>query len=413
MRAVVFAVVVLHAAAASAQIAIGEEAVSDPLQIHASSLSLAAPAVAIAQDNTGVAVAWSMARSSDFVERVYVARLDAAGHALAPVREMPLSAPGHAVYPSLAAAPGGDGFLLAWLEIDPPRMPLARSVFTRLDAALTPSAPSVLSAAVQPTAPPLVRTKGDTAWIAAGTFLWTLSKDGRLSGPLGGFEASDMTIATDLPQIVGGRSVKSNSFTCKGDSGCIVGHTPPFAFCRADCQVFSFSFSLDFASLLTMSVSTSFNFATDARPAMASNGRDVLVAWFHGAQAGGGDVVAVRAGVGDLLHFGDLTSQPAVLAQFPADIGETRPAIAADGQHYVVVWRSRTAPGNHDVVGIAVDNDGNLTPLSIASSSADERDPAVLALGGGTFLVAYEKVTGTERRLAGRFVTFGRRRAAR
>ena len=46
-------------------------------------------------------------------------------------------------------------------------------------------------------------------------------------------------------------------------------------------------------------------------------------------------------------------------------------------------------------------------------SSADERDPSVLALGGGTFLVAYEKMVGFERRIAGRFVTFGRHRAAR
>ena len=32
---------------------------------------------------------------------------------------------------------------------------------------------------------------------------------------------------------------------------------------------------------------------------------------------------------------------------------------------------------------------------------------------GFTFLVAYDKITGTERRIAGRFLTFGRRRATR
>ena len=62
---------------------------------------------------------------------------------------------------------------------------------------------------------------------------------------------------------------------------------------------------------------------------------------------------------------------------------------------------------------MVIDNDGRQTPLSIATSSADERDPSVLALGGGTFLVAYEKMVGFERRIAGRFVTFGRHRAVR
>ena len=101
------------------------------------------------------------------------------------------------------------------------------------------------------------------------------------------------------------------------------------------------------------------------------------------------------------------------LAAFAGDSGQTRPDIAADGQRYIVVWREQTAMRNHDVVGMAIDHDGRQTPFSIATSSADERDPSVLSLGGGTFFVAYEKMVGFERRIAGRFVTFGRHRAAR
>ena len=53
-----------------------------------------------------------------------------------------------------------------------------------------------------------------------------------------------------------------------------------------------------------------------------------------------------------------------------------------------------------------------VTFLPIATSSADERDPSIIALGDGRFLVAYEKIAGSERRLAGRFVDFGNRRRA-
>jgi hypothetical protein len=172
-------------------------------------------------------------------------------------------------------------------------------------------------------------------------------------------------------------------------------------------------FALDFVSIYTTSVSKTYSFASEAQPAIASNGRDLLAVWFSGPQTSGGDVVAWRLGFGDLLRFNDLTSQPRVLAHFPADVGETRPDIATDGEGYVVVWREQRSPTNHDIVGVAINDDGQLTPLSIATSSADERDPAILSLGGGTFLVAYETTTGFERRIAGRFVRFGRHRAAR
>jgi hypothetical protein len=80
---------------------------------------------------------------------------------------------------------------------------------------------------------------------------------------------------------------------------------------------------------------------------------------------------------------------------------------------YAAVWRTIAPAGDHDIAGAVMASDGKLTPLTIAATAADERDPAILALGGGTFLVAYETITGTERRIAGRFVTFGRRRATR
>ena len=409
MRLVLFALAFFSAVAAAAQVTVGDEIVSDPLRSRVLPLSLAQPAVSIARDRTGVAIAWTMGNgAADAADRIYVARLDASGHA-ATVHEIPLSESGKTLYqisPSLAPSPDGNGFVLAWLELEqivPAGIPTrARPLFCRLDAALTPSAPVVLYPPLPSIAPPLVRTKGDTTWIASDTLLWTL-RDGTLSGPLTGIAASDMTIGTDLPQLTGGHSVKSTKFSCPGCGWCIEScrtYDPP-------------SFSLDFVSLLTTSVSKTFSFASDAQPAIASNGNDFLTVWFSGAQASGGDVVALRLGFGDLLRFNDLTSQAKVLAHFPADFGETRPDIASDGNGYVVVWREYRSLSNHDIVGVVIDDDGKLTPLSIATSSADERDPAILPLGGGTFLVAYEKMTGLERRIAGRFVRFGRHRAAR
>ena len=65
-------------------------------------------------------------------------------------------------------------------------------------------------------------------------------------------------------------------------------------------------------------------------------------------------------------------------------------------------------------MGAVIDRDSNVTPLSIATSSADERDPSVLAIGEGRFLIAYERFDAGERRIAGRILTLaGRRRAVR
>jgi len=194
--------------------------------------------------------------------------------------------------------------------------------------------------------------------------------------------------------------------------GCDPG--PGFRVCSEPCKSYSFtySYSLDLTALYTVNASKTFNFNNDAQPAIDSNGSDVLVAWFNGSQVGGGDVVALRLRLSDLARFADANFLT-VLGPFPPDAGLTRPAIANDGLRYVVVWRVQTAPANHDIVGVAIDNDGRVTPFSIATSSADERDPAILALGDGAFLVAYEKMIGFDRRIAGRFVTFGRHRAVR
>ena len=375
-------------------------------------MNFAAPAVALGKDNSGVAIAWSMATGADTLERVYVARLDAGGH-ITGTREIPTAAlvPSHAVYPSLAPAPGGDGFMLVWLEIYRNFPSAVVTGFSRLDASLAPTAPRLLMP-VAATAPPLVRTKGDVTWLSVAGGVWSLAPDGTLGGPFAAQAASDMTIAGDVPQLVGGHNIKA-SFTCRGsDPSCHISFAPP-GFCIERCRIYTINYSLDYTALRKTSVTKTFNFESAASPAVDSNGRDVLVAWFRGTQTAGGDVVAARAAAGDGAGFAAAADVPTVLATYPGDGGETRPAIANDGQRYLVVWRSAKTPSDHDIAGVTIDGDGRVTPFAIATSTVDERDPAILYIGGGTFLVAYEKGAPFERRIAVRFVTSGRRRAAR
>ena len=410
MRSTVFALAfLLLAATAFAQITIGDEISSGPIPKEFATTSLAAPAVAAAKDNNGIAVAWVMSNGS--ANRVYITRIDGSGHGGGITREMPLAsavAQAQQLFPSLAAAPDGNGFIVAWLEIAPSTPAAAQAVFSRIDAAtLTPSAPTALFPPPLAISPTLVRTKNGKTWISAGGLVW--SQNGALEGPFGGIaSATDMTIAKDVPQLVGSHIEQSKDYyTCSPAPGCYVNQGPFKGFCYPSCRNYPLEYAVDFKSLDGAFATATFDFLTDAQPAIGSNGSETAVVWFRGSQSSGGDVVLAHlAGTFDLTH-------PDSLALFPPDSGQTRPDIASDGQRYVVVWRSNTSPGNHDIVGMVIDNDGKQTPLSIATSSADERDPSVLSLGGGTFLVVYEKIAGGERRIAGRFMTFGRHRATR
>src|ERR1043165_833513 len=172
--------------------------------------------------------------------RVYVARLDDSGHVAGSAAEMPLATPAaqtHEVYPSIDAAPDGNGFVAAWMEIDPYNPMTARAVFSRLDAALTPSAPSVLFPGPLSTTAAVVRTSHAKTWISAGGFVWTMDAKGALDGPSGGLIfASDMTIAGGVPHLAGSHGVKSDSYTCQ--PGCVVVGGPFRGFCFDRCRIY-------------------------------------------------------------------------------------------------------------------------------------------------------------------------------
>jgi len=394
MRRAIFTLLLLHAAAATAAVVISDEVVSAPISGRRLTLPFAAPAVSMAKDRTGVAIAWAMPDAAS-IARVYVARLDSAGHVAGAVREIAATVPEiDAVAPSIAVSPSGSGFTLAWMEI-------STAVYCQLDAALTPSAPVVLG---RTETAPLVRSgsSSNNVWIAEGGLVWAIAPDGRREA-LAGISASDMAVGTDVPQLIGARSVKTFvSCTCG---------LPHLAGCPAECMVYDNSYAIDYVAIYTASQSRGFPFVSDAQPAIASNAHDLAMAWFEGPQATGGNLMAARVPLTALPQL--LLTPPLTLGSFPPDSGATRPAIASDGERFIAVWRVQRLPGDHDIVGAVIETDGSVTPLTIAASAADERDPSIIALGRGAFLVAYEKVDGGERRIAGRFVTFGRARASR
>jgi hypothetical protein len=276
-------------------------------------------------------------------------------------------------------------------------------VYCRLDRDLKPSTLSLLSIVPSgSTGPALVRT-GKTTWISAASAAWQLHDDGSLGEQLdAGMAATDMTVATDFPQIVGLRHVPTTGTTCP------VACRVPRWFCLCSGSPIM-NASLQFASLYSITVAKEFAFDSDAAPAVGSDGRDVALVWFQDAQVYGGSVVMSRVSPPSFTDASAGVNQFRVIGSFGPDGGPTRPDIASDGERYVVVWRTQTTVHSHDIVGASIDRAGNIMPLSIATSTADERDPSIISIGGGTFLVAYEKVTYAERHIAGRFVTFNSR----
>lgn len=401
--------VLVPALAFAVQPAISPEIVSAPLRARVVFADVAAPAVAMARDRQGVAIAWTM-QGAKRTDMVYVARLNRAGNIAGAVVEVPTTAANgdvNATYPSIAVSPTGTGFTVAWTElyVGAQSRP-SRVMYCRLDASLKPSTPRALTL-VSHQAPAIVRS-GKATWIASGNSVWPIHENGTAAQPLNaGTPVSDMVANADFPRLISAQRI-TNGFTCLAQPGCMGFGWPWAGVCYEQCRIYDYSLALQFVSLNAESTRTTFPFNTLAQPAMTSNGENVLIAWLHGNQTTGGTVNAAFTNVASDLQSGK------VIGRFSPDSGATRPDIATDGERYVIAWRTTSPLGDHDIAGAMIDLAGNVTEFSIATSDADERDPSVIATANGTFLVAYEKVEKGERRIAGRFLSFGaRRRAAR
>jgi hypothetical protein len=396
------AFLLLWPAFVSAQPFIGPEIASAPLPGRNAFLLTAAPSAAMARDECGVVIAWT-ARNAAGLNRLYVGRLDSTAQLNGEPREIAIASAETADVDTVSIAPlmTGVGFALAWVELGS----TATAVFSSLDGGLNQTPPRILTAAdIKNGGLSVVVRSGRSTWIAANGLLWRYNIDGSLEPFSSGIKSSDMVAVTDFPIAVA--SIENQviaSCSCGG---------PHLWVCPAGCAKYSFTTSIQVLWLYSASATQTFGFETAAQPAIGSNGNDLILAWFDGAQRSGGAVTAWILAPADISMINRAAPHEVVLGSFGADSGPTRPDIATDGNRYVVVWRDRTAAGDYDVVGASIDHEDKVTYLPIATSPADESDPSVISVGDGRFLVAYEKRAGGERRIAGRFIDFGNRQRA-
>jgi len=365
-------------------------------------LNIASPAASLARDDRGLVMAWEQG------QKIAVARLDERGNVGGSIHELGTSASA----PSIARSPSGSGFTIAWME---EWGSLVRVQFTRLDGELNAEAPTQLAPiGIQSVITPvLVRSDASSTWLAVNNEVWQLRADGTLDAPvITGLPASDMIAGQPFPKLVGGTEA-SRTTTCMPAPGCTAAGGPFKGYCYPSCQInVDTGYALKFMTEYPAVNAVPFTFESEAQPAIQSNGRDVVIAWLRGAQQSGGAVVIDR--FSDVRDFVSATQQPELLGTFEADAGRVRPDIATDGTRYLVVWQVATTPGNHDIRAAALDASGKVTAYTIAASDADERRPSVFAARSGSFLIAYEKIGGTDRQIVRRLVTFdGRARAVR
>jgi len=367
-----------------------------------SALNIASPSAALARDDRGVVIAWEQERT------IAVARLDGHGEVAGPVRALG----DHASSPSIAQWPSGSGFTIAWMEESSSDV---RVMYSRLDGELKPETPKQLASMTYAAAvsPVLVRSSAASTWLAANNLVWQLRADGTLDRPmLTGVPASDMIANEPFPRLVAATK-GFDSPGCLEAPGCRAVGGPFNGYCFPVCQIsvetgYALKFMADFATVSAVP----FHFESEAQPAIQSNGRDIVIAWLQGAQLSGGFVVIDR--FSDLRDFDAATRQPELLGTFQPDIGRVRPDIATDGTHYLIVWQYATTLGNHDIRAALFGPTGHVTPYTIAATDADERRPSVIAVRSGSFLIAYEKIRGTDRQIIRQFVTLdGRARAMR
>lgn len=397
MRSVLVALCVLASNVAAAQPVVTAEIVATPGSISA--LDVPAPPVAIATDKHGVAIAWSAQG------RIRIARLDAFGRIAGDVRILPIlttrtTADAH--HPSLAVAPSGEGFVLAWMETRPNT---TLGAFAFLNAALEPEGAAFLPVNRVKTSI-LVRTGSAKVWIAADHTVWEVERPGQARATFNvEWPIQGLAVAGDEPTAIS-RELSSFRCTCATSGGVI-------SVCPESCKNYHHTVVLRLDQRFASTRTRTFFTDTRAEAAVAAEGNNLLLAWMGGTQTNGGNVVLATIPASQPASFGSAVETPLVVGTFAPDFGTTRPDVAGNGKRRVVVWRNKSGE-DHDIVGAVVDANGAITRFDIATSDADERDPSVFALPNGNFLVAYEKGNAQQSSVAWRFILFeGRRRAVR
>ncbi|MBK5258259.1 MAG: hypothetical protein JJE51_01580 [Thermoanaerobaculia bacterium] len=417
---------IIHAAAAiafavtayplAAAVVVGPEVRSGVLA-NRTSVHYAAPAVAMARDAHGIAIAWSM-REALSEESIFIARLDEAGEVSGAIERLARysSVDRVALYPSMAPAPGGEGFVLAWVELEDLNSSRAKGAISVVDASLRQISTHSVTLSTAPfgaeslVSHPVVKSDpSGVTWVGINGRLWIIRGDGvPAKAGLDISPESDFAFPEGRPLFAERQRVAVERIcppTCKSSHAGL----GPSCSCGI---LYRYRSTFNFIWLETLSFKLDFAQEIESGPAVESDGRDTLIVWASNPSAQGGDVVAVRLDTTSFARFADLAQTPSILGTFGSDDRPVYPDIASDGERFVVVWRTKTSGGDHDIAGALVERNGTVTSFPIATSVADERDPTVIAAGPGQFLVAYETLSGGERRIAGRFVSFNARRRA-
>ncbi len=121
-----------------------------------------------------------------------------------------------------------------------------------------------------------------------------------------------------------------------------------------------------------------------SRPAIASDGQGYLVIW----EDGRGGLFTELYGVRIDMETGATLGQQFVVSGGTAE--HTQPALAWNGSSYLVVWndaRNRSSSGT-DIYGIRLDAGGGRlgSEMPIVTQPGDQRDPAVASDGAGFFV---------------------------
>jgi len=335
---------------------LGPQILSAPQPLPASTSQ---PALSVAPAAGGASIAWA----AD--DHIYVAMLSLEGRIAPQPTELQASQP---TPPSIVPFRGG--YLVAWSNLALPE----QAVLVKLSQDLRPIAETRMAGRSAE-----VRSDGTFAWLLVDGNGFPVSDDGG-GLALGGrvFVGDDLAVVgSALPPLVS-HEVQS-----------CFGH---FNFCPPGLYAVTIAWRNTVYQIPT---------GTNTFPAsLAFDGRTLLSA-YHIPDAFGSASGAVR-----VFAFG-AGSPPILIGGYIDPQWRPRPSIATDGERFVVVWRS-WHPDDYDVAGAVIDPvTFHVTPLSIAASSADEREPGVAAIAPGRFLITYTVSTGDERRLAARFLDFG------
>jgi hypothetical protein len=361
----------LLAATAQAQPIVGNEVVWRTTP-PAATFKPAAQAARLSADGDALLVTWSEVAGG--VSHVCAGRLDGTGHLLS----VGVCSSGTA--DAVTIAPFGDRYLAAWLEPGSTTMPRPLLVTAALDRGF-----KVLSSRVigSTDGAPIVRCQRSRAFVGSGTSLYELDADGAAVNtyPAGGV-IDDVGAAGEQVGYVVHQ----------------VTHFPAFCYGLISCNPAFDRYALTFTWVFTLTNGITYDSpSSNALPGVGANGAGFLVAWFE-------PIRMVKA-----AFFQSTFDTLLVGSRGPDTLDpNVQPQVAWDGARWLVVWSI-----GDGIEGSAVSPDRTVTTFTISAHGAR---PAVAAVTRGQFVVTYEVVDGSERRLASRVIElepFSRGRAVR